>query len=214
METDTWRTRLAGGGATHLSSHARHPRPATSDKTRRKSGPSPADSLKESQLAAGPGPSPRRRTSPTRRITTASLEVVVGGALDGCPGEHRVTEESAAARLDAVQRLPEVDHPREPQVVSGPPGDLRDVASAGLVHGDRVRAGLTDPGYCLVDYGWICRLAVAAGQTGQAQVHLHQPVRRARTRWRRARRRGTAAARQGEGERARQRGEPQGRRTP
>src|SRR5829696_7915758 len=30
---DVWRTRLAGGGATHLSSHARPPRPATSDKT-------------------------------------------------------------------------------------------------------------------------------------------------------------------------------------
>jgi hypothetical protein len=36
-----------------LSSHARRPRPATSDKTGRKSAPSPADSLKESQLAAG-----------------------------------------------------------------------------------------------------------------------------------------------------------------
>jgi hypothetical protein len=32
-ETDTWPTRLARGGATHLSSHARHPRPATSDNT-------------------------------------------------------------------------------------------------------------------------------------------------------------------------------------
>src|SRR3954447_16190559 len=51
METDDWRTRLARGGATHLSSHARHPRPATSDTTERKSGPSPADSPKKSQLA-------------------------------------------------------------------------------------------------------------------------------------------------------------------
>src|SRR5215203_4230072 len=33
-----------------------------------------ADSLKESQLAARSGPSPPRRTSPTTRITTASLE--------------------------------------------------------------------------------------------------------------------------------------------
>jgi hypothetical protein len=33
----------------------------------------PADSIKESQLAAGPGPSPRHRTSPTPAITTASL---------------------------------------------------------------------------------------------------------------------------------------------
>ena len=50
---DTWRTRLAGGGATHLSSHARHPRPATSDKTEGSQALAPADSLKESQLAAG-----------------------------------------------------------------------------------------------------------------------------------------------------------------
>src|ERR671928_973920 len=34
--------------------------------------PHPADSLKESQLAARSGPSPPRRTSPTRRIETAS----------------------------------------------------------------------------------------------------------------------------------------------
>src|ERR687891_630783 len=35
--------------------------------------PSPADSLKESQLAARSGPSPPRRTSPTRGMRTASL---------------------------------------------------------------------------------------------------------------------------------------------
>src|SRR5215216_2422790 len=35
--------------------------------------PNPADSLKESQLAARSGPSPERRTSPTPRIQTASL---------------------------------------------------------------------------------------------------------------------------------------------
>jgi hypothetical protein len=55
-----------------LSSHARHPRPATSDK-QKEVRPSPADSLKESQLAARSGPSPPRRTSPTKRIQTASL---------------------------------------------------------------------------------------------------------------------------------------------
>jgi hypothetical protein len=38
--------------------------------------PSPADSLKESQLAARSGPSPPRRTSPTTRIETASLEAI------------------------------------------------------------------------------------------------------------------------------------------
>src|SRR5829696_9001935 len=35
-----------------------------------------ADSLKESQLAARSGPPPPRRTSPTTRITTASLKAV------------------------------------------------------------------------------------------------------------------------------------------
>src|SRR3954447_16526855 len=48
-------------------------RPATSDTTKG-SQTTPADSLKESQLAARSGPSPRRRTSPTPRIKTASLE--------------------------------------------------------------------------------------------------------------------------------------------
>src|SRR4051812_31551269 len=59
-ETDTWRTRLAGGGATHLSSHARHPRPATSDKT------------KGSQ--AQPGRQPQRESArrPVGTLTSAS----------------------------------------------------------------------------------------------------------------------------------------------
>src|ERR687895_1611383 len=38
--------------------------------------PSPADSLKESQLAARSGPSPPRRTSPTRGMRTASLNAI------------------------------------------------------------------------------------------------------------------------------------------
>src|SRR5215216_7892695 len=60
-ETDTWRTRLAGGGATHLSSHARHPRPVTSDKT------------EGSQALAGRQPqseSARRRSGPSLRRRT------------------------------------------------------------------------------------------------------------------------------------------------
>src|SRR4051812_49872555 len=59
-ETDTWRTRLAGGGATHLSSHAKHPRPATSDKT------------KGSQ--AQPGRQPQRQSArrPVGTLTSAS----------------------------------------------------------------------------------------------------------------------------------------------
>src|SRR5919112_4102395 len=45
--------------------------------------PSPADSLKESQLAARSGPSPRRRTSPTWRIQTASLEAAASPPAGG-----------------------------------------------------------------------------------------------------------------------------------
>src|SRR3954453_12485679 len=41
-----------------------------------KSGPSPADSLNESQLAARSGTSPPRRTSPTTPMRTASLDAV------------------------------------------------------------------------------------------------------------------------------------------
>src|SRR5215217_2313294 len=47
-----------------------------------------ADSLKESQLAARSGPSPPRRTSPTTRITTASLN----GAGDHLAGARTITE--------------------------------------------------------------------------------------------------------------------------
>jgi hypothetical protein len=51
---DVQRTGLAEGAATLLSSHAEHPRPATSDTT--KGGQTrPVDSLKESQLAARSG---------------------------------------------------------------------------------------------------------------------------------------------------------------
>ncbi|HEX6698781.1 MAG TPA: LLM class flavin-dependent oxidoreductase [Solirubrobacteraceae bacterium] len=50
------------------------PGPATSDTAKGGQTPNGADSLKESQLAAGPRPSPRHRTSPTPRITTASLK--------------------------------------------------------------------------------------------------------------------------------------------
>jgi hypothetical protein len=49
------------------------------------------------------------------------LESLAVGALDGCLGEHRVTEESAAAWSDAGQGLAVVDHLRESQVVAGSP---------------------------------------------------------------------------------------------
>jgi hypothetical protein len=66
-------TRLAGGGTTHVSTDARDTerRRATN---KRRSGPSPADSLEESRLAVRSGHSPSRRRSPTTGIETASLQ--------------------------------------------------------------------------------------------------------------------------------------------
>jgi hypothetical protein len=134
------------------------------------------------------------------------IEVVVVGALDGCPGQHRVTEEPAAARSDAGQGPAVIDHPREARLVTGPPGDQRDVIPSRLAAGDRVRASVTDPGHRLRQHGRICHLGVAAGQAREAHVPLHQGVRRAR---RRRRARGSAATGRGEDERATHRREEQ-----
>ena len=65
--------------ATLLSSHAEHLRPATSDTTKG-SQAKPADSLKESQLAARSGPSPRRRTTPTTESKQQASERKRGSA--------------------------------------------------------------------------------------------------------------------------------------
>src|SRR4051794_36404112 len=71
-EVDTRRTRLAG--ALPRSYRVTPDIPDRRRATQQKRGQAtPADSLKESQLAARSRPSPRRRTSPTRRIETASL---------------------------------------------------------------------------------------------------------------------------------------------
>ena len=162
-------------------------------------------------------------STPTRVLThshlrcsgpTCAAKCMAVGALDGCPGEHRVTEQSPATRSDAGKRLAVVDDAREAHVVTGPPGDQRDVTAAGLVEGDRVRVRFTDPCDCLLHHPRIAHLGVAAGQTGEAQVHLHQCVRRARPRCRRGRPRGSAAGRRHEGERAPQRRKQHGRRTP
>jgi hypothetical protein len=79
---DARRTGLARGAATLLSSHAEHPRPATSDTTKG-SQATPADSLKESQLAA------RSASDDTDdRIETASLKAAA--RLPGCPAHALV----------------------------------------------------------------------------------------------------------------------------
>ena len=63
-------------GRCHAPIKSRRASPTGDERhNKRKSGP-PADSLKESQLAARPGPSPPRRTSPTTRIRTASLDAI------------------------------------------------------------------------------------------------------------------------------------------
>jgi hypothetical protein len=65
-ELDARRTRLAGGDATLLSSHAGTSPTGDERHSERWSGPT-ADSLNESQLAAGRGAFTSRRTSPTRK---------------------------------------------------------------------------------------------------------------------------------------------------
>src|ERR1044071_8518337 len=92
-DTDTWRTRLAGGDATHLSSHARHPRPATSDKT------------KGSQ--AQPGRQPQRESArrPVGTLTSVS-DVTDARDLNSKPrsvsaphaGRERITGRSGGVR--------------------------------------------------------------------------------------------------------------------
>ena len=75
--TDSWTLGghgLLEGAATLLSSHAEPSRTGDERHCERKSGPTGRQPETESQLAAGPGPSPARRTSPTRRIRTASLD--------------------------------------------------------------------------------------------------------------------------------------------
>src|SRR4051812_5168720 len=74
-KADPRRTRLVGGPATPLSSHAEQPRPAASDTTKASQAQT-ADSAKASQLAAGPGPSPQHRTPPTPQILTTSVKPV------------------------------------------------------------------------------------------------------------------------------------------
>ena len=73
---DLRRTRLAGGAATLLSGHAGTSPTGDERHSERWSGPT-ADSLKESQLAAGRGAFTSRRTSPTSQIETASLAAAV-----------------------------------------------------------------------------------------------------------------------------------------
>ena len=123
------------------------------------------------------------------------LEGLVVGALDRRLGEHGVAEEPAAARAHALEELAAVGDLREARVVAGPAGDQRDVALARLVDRHRVGARLPDPGRRLVHHGRVGRLAVAPGQAGEAQVHLHQGVARGALGR-------PAAARQGEHEQA------------
>ena len=88
-------------------------------------------------------------------------------------------------------------------MVTGLPGDRRDVTAAGLVEGDRVRVRCTNPGHRLLYPCRVVHPSVATAQSGKAEVHLHQRVRSARSRRHgRGRPRESAAAAQGQDERA------------
>ena len=135
--------------------------------------------------------------------TGLRLERMALGAFDGCLREHRVTEESASTRTNAGKPFAAVDHYRETRVVTQTPRDQPDVAAASLIESDSVRMHLADPGNRLLDHCRVLHLRITAGYTRQAQVHLHQCVRRARAgRGDRGVSRGTAAAHDTERERA------------
>jgi hypothetical protein len=80
-------------------------RPATSDTTKG-SQATPADSLKESQLAARSGPSPRRRTSPTP--ANRNSKPLCGGAATHVSAPRRATPGRPLRqwRADALALLP------------------------------------------------------------------------------------------------------------
>ena len=96
-ELDARRTRLAWGDATLLSSHAGTSPTGDERHSESQSGPR-ADSVKASQLAAGRGPSPRRRTSPTRRIQTASVKAAATNALRLSPALCGTKAQQSPAR--------------------------------------------------------------------------------------------------------------------
>src|SRR3954452_573700 len=87
----------------HASIKSRQTSPTGDERqNKRKSGPSPADSLNESQLAARSGTSPPRRTSPTSPMRTASLIAIA--PFDGVLRRRGVARHYAvvAAALDVA----------------------------------------------------------------------------------------------------------------
>ncbi len=87
------------------------------------SGPNGADSLKESQLAAGPRPSPRHRTSPTPQITTASVKAGAPSrspSVGGCRGDTGAPVGSPTRRQTTAARYAGGEHGR-----TGAPQELR-----------------------------------------------------------------------------------------
>src|SRR4029079_18801650 len=86
-EVDTRRTRLAGGAATLLSSHAGHPRPATSDTTKGSQAHGPPASKSVSSPPVGPFSSASDVTD--HRIQTASLEAEARPAGTRSAGSRR-----------------------------------------------------------------------------------------------------------------------------
>ena len=64
-------------GRCHAPIKSRRASPTGDERHNKRKSGHPADSLKESQLAARSGPSPRCRTSPTAQIETASLEALL-----------------------------------------------------------------------------------------------------------------------------------------
>jgi len=100
-EVDSRRTRLAEGAATLLSSHAGHPRPATSDTTKGSQGTGRQPQRESARRRSGP--SPRRRTSPTPQNHNSKPRSVSAAAAPAA--RRRPIAGGAQLRVDWILAL-------------------------------------------------------------------------------------------------------------
>lgn len=103
---------------------------------------------------------------PTSFDVGLRVKVAAIGVRDRRLRQHGISEEPAAARIDALQPHAEIDHSREAHVVAGPSGDLGHVALAGLIERDGIRLGVPYPAFRLVNHRWVRHPPVATGQPG------------------------------------------------
>ena len=140
LGADGWRTRLAGGGATHLSSHARHPRPATSDKTR------------GSQALVWPTASKRVSSPPVGTIPSVS-DVTDDPNHNSKPRSSSPADGTAVSAADPCRSVQDHDAAPFSKRSDRRGGFLTDIASASLseLGGQHIK---TNGGHWHYDVSW------------------------------------------------------------